>query len=194
MLTIILSIIFGLIIGYFIGPMSFTASGIEILLCALLFLVGLDLGRSDDLLRIFRRMGKETIFIPLYNNRVYFGGVVAGFVFGYNFFEGAALGSGMGWYSLSGVIIEKYNQELAVIAFLSNIFREVLGIAIVPIAAKKISYLSSIPIAGAGAMDTVLPIISKNTDNKTTIIAFFTGAILSASIPILVQFFIGFAY
>lgn len=43
----------------------------------------------------------------------------------------------MGWYSLSGVIIEKYNQELAVIAFLSNIFREVLGIAIVPIAAKK---------------------------------------------------------
>lgn len=173
MLTIILSIIFGLIIGYFIGPMSFTASGIEILLCALLFLVGLDLGRSDDLLRIFRRMGKETIFIPLLTIiGSILGGVVAGFVFGYNFFEGAALGSGMGWYSLSGVIIEKYNQELAVIAFLSNIFREVLGIAIVPIAAKKISYLSSIPIAGAGAMDTVLPIISKNTDNKTTIIAF----------------------
>lgn len=192
MISIIISIVLGVLLGRFSGlPFTYTSEFIQMGLYLLLFFVGLDIGRSDDLLRIFRRMGSEAVIVPLLVIvGSILGGVLAGLVFGYNWNEGAALGSGMGWYSLSGVIIEPYSSELSAIAFLSNIFREVIAIATVPIIASKIGFLPSIAAPAAGAMDTVLPIISKATDQTTTIIAFFTGTILSFSIPILVQFFI----
>lgn len=192
MISIVLSIVLGMLVGRFSGlPFTYTSEIIQAGLFLLLFLVGLDIGRSDDLLRIFRRMGKEAVVVPaLIVIGSVVGGVIIGVVFGYSWNEGAALGSGMGWYSLSGVIIEPYSSELSAIAFMSNIVREVIGIAIVPIIAVKLGFLSSVSVPGAGAMDTVLPIISKATNQKTTIIAFFTGTILSFLIPILVQFFI----
>ncbi len=192
MISIIISILLGMLVGRFSGlPFTYTSEIIQVGLFMLLFLVGLDIGRSDDLLRIFRRMGKEAVVVPaLIVLGSIVGGVIVGILFGYSWNEGAALGSGMGWYSLSGVIIEPYSSELSAIAFMSNIVREVIGIAIVPIIALKVGFLSSVSVPGAGAMDTVLPIISKATNQKTTIIAFFTGTILSFLIPILVQFFI----
>ena len=192
MISIIISILLGMLVGRFSGlPFTYTSEIIQVGLFMLLFLVGLDIGRSDDLLRIFRRMGKEAVVVPaLIVLGSIVGGVIVGILFGYSWNEGAALGSGMGWYSLSGVIIEPYSSELSAIAFMSNIVREVIGIAIVLIIALKVGFLSSVSVPGAGAMDTVLPIISKATNQKTTIIAFFTGTILSFLIPILVQFFI----
>jgi uncharacterized membrane protein YbjE (DUF340 family) len=45
-------------------------------------------------------------------------------------------------------------------------------------------------LAGATAMDTSLPIISKATDGDTTIVSFLTGAILSILVPVLVPLLI----
>lgn len=193
MLAIIISIVLGILVGRFSGfEFAFSSSLIEIGLYVLLFFVGMDIGKSDDLFRIFRRIGKDAVIIPLLViGGSIVGGIAIGLIFGYTWNEGAALGSGMGWYSLSGVILEPYSKELSAIAFMSNIMREVISMATVPLVVKIFGSLSGIAEPAAGAMDTVLPIISKATDQKTTILAFFTGTILSFSIPILVQFFIG---
>ncbi|MDO5718124.1 MAG: lysine exporter LysO family protein [Tissierellia bacterium] len=192
MISIILSIIGGFLVGRYSGIDFIHCSDmIQVGLYILFFFVGLDMGRNKDILRIFRRMGSEAIFIPiLIALGSVLGGILSGIVFGYPWNQGAALGSGMGWYSLSGVIIEPYSKELAAIAFLSNIVREVIAIIFVPFIAANIGFFAAVSVPGAGAMDTVLPIISRSTDQKTTIISFFTGSILSFLIPILVQFFI----
>ena len=60
MISIIISIVLGILLGRYSGlPFTYTSEFIQIGLYLLLFFVGLDIGRSDDLLRIFRRMGSE---------------------------------------------------------------------------------------------------------------------------------------
>lgn len=92
----------------------------------------------------------------------------------------------MAWYSLSAIMITPYSKELSVLAFLTNVCREVFAIVLIPLVAKYIGSEEAIAPSGATAMDTTLPIISKATDARTAIIAFITGFILTLSVPILV--------
>ena len=62
------------------------------------------------------------------------------------------------------------------ISFLSNVFREVLTFLLVPVLAGRNVYTAIAP-AGATAMDTTLPLLSKYTDSKTAILAFVSGVI-----------------
>jgi len=75
------------------------------------------------------------------------------------------------------------------LAFITNVCREIIAIIIIPIIAKYIGKLESIAPAGATAMDTTLPIISKATDGNVAVISFITGVSLSLLVPILVPFF-----
>lgn len=65
-------------------------------------------------------------------------GMIAGKFLGWSMAEGAAVGAGFGWYSLSGVIIsEIHSVALGTIAFLSNVIREVSAIIIIPLLARR---------------------------------------------------------
>jgi uncharacterized membrane protein YbjE (DUF340 family) len=68
--------------------------------------------------------------------------------------------------------------------------REVLAILCIPFIAKYIGDLEAIAPAGATAMDTTLPIISRNTNAKAVIISFITGIILSLLVPVIVPIII----
>lgn len=192
MIRIFIVILIGFVTGIVTKfDTSFTGDLIQIGLYVMMFFIGLDMSDSESLLRIFRRLGLKAGMLPiLIICGSVVGGVITGLLFGYSWNEGAAIGSGMGWYSLSGVIIEPYSQELSAIAFMSNIFREVIAIGLVPFVALHIGHSESIAVPAAGAMDTVLPIIARSTDQNSTILGFFSGTILSLSIPFLVSFFI----
>ena len=83
-----------------------------------------------------------------------------------------------------------YSSELSALAFISNVTREIIAILLIPIIAKHIGFVESIAPAGATAMDTSLPVVSKSTDSTTVIISFITGMVLSFAVPILVPIMI----
>jgi uncharacterized membrane protein YbjE (DUF340 family) len=107
-------------------------------------------------------------------------------------FETAAIGAGLGWYSLSAIELSKHSAELGTIAFLANVSREVIAFIAIPIIAKKIGDIETIAAAGATSMDTALPVITKATKSNISILSFFSGVILSLLVPILVPLMMSF--
>ncbi len=192
-LRIILAVIIGAVVGFFI-PDSFyavTDTLLTIGLCLLLFFVGIDIGKNKNVFNDIKKSGRLFFLIPIgVTIGSLLGAIGVGFILGYPVNESGAIGSGMGWYTLSSIIIAPYSSELSVLAFLTNVVREVLAIAMIPIIAKYIGFNEAIAPAGATAMDTTLPIISRNTNGETAILSFSTGLILSTLVPILVPLFL----
>lgn len=113
------------------------------------------------------------------------GGVVTAFLLSLPAKEGLAISAGLGWYSLSGVLItEAGNPVGGTIAFLANVFREMLTFVIVPFVASHLNYYSAIAPAGATSMDTTLGIISKNTNGTIAVLAFVNGIVCTLLVPL----------
>lgn len=189
-LKIFLSVILGTFVGYFFLPGTIDSNiGIivDIGLMILLFFVGIDIGKQKDTLEKVKKIGFKVLLVPvaiILGSVV--GGMLGGFLLKMPLNEGGAVGSGLGWYTLSSTILLANDYvELSALAFLSNVFREVLGLVTIPLVAKYIGKLETIAVSGATAMDTSLPVISRSTDSETAIIAFVTGVICTASVPII---------
>lgn len=158
-------------------------------LCLLLFFVGMDIGNSGDIFSKLKKFGKKIWFLPV---STIIGSLIGGYV-GSIFTtlsagQGIAISAGLGWYSLSAVELSKISAELGSLAFLTNVLRELLSIFSVPFIAKYIGSLESVSVAGATAMDTLLPIINKNNSADIAVVAFFSGIVLTTAVPFLVTF------
>lgn len=192
-LKIILAVVVGVGVGLFL-PDSFygvTDHMLTIGLCLLLFFVGMDIGKNKNVLKDIRKSGAMFFIVPLgvvVGSLV--GAALAGALLSYPLNESGAIGSGLGWYTLSSIIIAPYSSELSVLAFITNVMREIFAIALIPIVAKHIGFVEAIAPSGATAMDTTLPIVSRNTNSETAILSFSTGLILTMIVPILVPFFL----
>ncbi|MBF4692978.1 LysO family transporter [Fusibacter ferrireducens] len=190
-LKIIGVVILGMILGLFIPETYYgmTDHMLNIGLCFLLFFVGVDIGKNKDIFKNIKRSGPLFILIPMgVAAGSILGSIILGFALGYPINESGAIGAGFAWYSLSSIIIAPYSSELSVLSFLTNLIREILAIMIIPFVAKHIGFAEAIAPGGATAMDTTLPIVSKNTNAETAILSFTTGLILSMLVPILVPF------
>ncbi|MGO3167716.1 lysine exporter LysO family protein [Senegalia sp. (in: firmicutes)] len=193
-LKVVLAVMAGILTGYFFEPsfiLNYSDLIIDIGLCALLFFVGIDIGVNIDVLTKIKKIGFKILLVPfMIILGSIFGSILAGFILGFPFNEAGAVGAGLGWYTLSSMMLATYSSELSTLAFLSNVVREILAIMLIPIVAKYIGDLETIAPSGATAMDTTLPIIARATNPETAIISFVTGVILSTSVPILVPFLI----
>lgn len=195
--VIMITIFLGALTGYYVDSslLGFEDKLIEPVIYFLIFVSGISIGYDINIKKTFNKIGINIISVPIISA---FGSVIGGFVvgkfLGFSFAQSGAVASGLGWYSLSAIMISKYDTSLGAIAFLCNIFREILAFIIIPIVAKKIGYIESIGVSGATSMDTTLPAISRYTDENTTLLAFVSGAIMLIIVPTLVQFFIGLAY
>ncbi|MTI71218.1 MAG: lysine exporter LysO family protein [Firmicutes bacterium] len=193
-LNIILAVVIGIFTGYFLLPESILASTgliIDIGLCLLLFFVGIEIGKNKEVITKIKKMGLKILLIPIMIIiGSLFGSIIAGFILGIPFNESGAIGAGFGWYTLSAMILADYSSELSALAFISNVVREIIALISIPLIAKYIGDIESIAPAGATAMDTSLPVISKSTNPKTAIVSFITGVVLSTAVPILVPIFI----
>jgi uncharacterized membrane protein YbjE (DUF340 family) len=193
-LSIILTVVAGILSGLFIFPDAFAEHIgliIDIGLCLLLFFVGMDIGRNKEIISQIKSKGYKILLIPIgvaLGSIV--GSVLGGFALGLPINESSAIGAGFGWYTLSAIILSKYSVEIGALAFITNVCREVIALVSIPYIAKYIGKLEAIAPAGATAMDTSLPIISKATDANTAVISFITGVVLSTLVPILVPILI----
>jgi uncharacterized membrane protein YbjE (DUF340 family) len=193
-LSIILAVVVGIFSGLFIFPEAFAQHIgliIDIGLCLLLFFVGMDIGRNKEILNQIKANGYKILLIPF---AVALGSIVGsmlgGFALGLPINESSAIGAGFGWYSLSAIELSKYSAETGALAFITNVCREVFALVSIPYIAKYIGKLEAIAPAGATAMDTSLPVISKSTDANTAVVSFITGVVLSTLVPILVPILI----
>lgn len=188
---IILAVVAGIGVGYFVLPseiLQYTDYILDIGLCLLLFFVGIDIGKNKDVLDKIRKIGFRVLLVPvMIIIGSIFGSIVAGFILGMPMNEAGAVGAGLGWYSLSSMMLATYSSKLSALAFISNVTREIIALLTIPLIAKYLGDIESIAPAGATSMDTSLPLISKSTNPQTAIIAFISGVIVSTSVPILVS-------
>ncbi|WP_069649448.1 lysine exporter LysO family protein [Caloranaerobacter ferrireducens] len=194
------SIIVVIVLGIFIGRFGLTNSFfsytdwiIDLGLCLLLFLVGIEIGLNKESLTRVKKIGFKILLVPIMIILgSILGSILGGIVIGMPYNEAGAVGAGFGWYSLSSVLLSSYSTELGALAFMSNVIREIIAFISIPFIAKYVGDLESIAPAGATAMDTSLPIITKSTNSSVSIIAFVTGVILSSAVPALVPILINF--
>jgi uncharacterized membrane protein YbjE (DUF340 family) len=196
-ILIFASVVIGILFGYFMLNGS-EQGWIDLLtnysLAVLLFGVGIDIGASREIIEDLKLMGWKIIIIPiLIAAGSLLGAVLSGLVFGFAAAESAAVGAGFGWYSLSGVLISKlHSAELGSLAFLTNVFRELLTVMILPLVARYFGSLAAIAPGGATTMDVTLPLVKESGGEAVVIPAFVSGAILSTLVPILVPLFLSF--
>ncbi len=157
----------------------------------LMFLVGVGIGADKKALKILKTASYKIIFIPIFIVVGTLSGVaiISLFLSGISIQDSLAVGAGMGYYSLSSVLIGQIKGEtLGVIALMSNIMREIFTLLAAPLLVKYFGKIAPISTAGATSMDTTLPIITRFSGKDYAVISIVSGTILTILVPFLVVF------
>ena len=183
----------GLLLGLFRWiPASWAGADVSFyVLCGLMFSVGFSIGHQPNTIKQFRKIHSRVLFLPLTTIAGTFVGVlVVSIFFKHSLAELLAVGSGFGYYSLSGILITQYKgAELGTIALLANIMREILTLLFAPLMVRCFGELSPIAAGGATTMDTTFPIIVRTSGKEFSIISIYSGFIMDFSVPFLVTLF-----
>jgi len=181
----------GILCGRFLFPAALSQNISEWVTPALLllvFLAGIDIGANREVLQKLRRMGLRILCVPLscvIGSLA--GGCLASPILSMPLAESAAISAGMGWYTLSSVILaDTVSAEAGAVAFVSNVLREMIVLLAIPLLARRVHPYSAIAAAGATAMDVSLPMITSVTDKQTMVVSIISGLVLSALVPVLV--------
>ena len=186
----------GIVVGvlHLLPPMSSLGNISLVTLYALIFLVGFMIGNDAEIFKKFKRLNRLYMLLPLMT----IVGTLAGCAITTlllphrSLSECLAVGSGMGYYSLSSVLITQYKgAELGTVALLANIVREVITLLGAPLMVRWFGKLAPISVGGATTMDTTLPIITRACGKDLVIVSIFHGFIVDFSVPLLVTFFAG---
>jgi uncharacterized membrane protein YbjE (DUF340 family) len=176
--------------GLFLSP-EMTAGMDTLMSYALMILlvsVGIEVGTNKTVFWKIREYHIKILAIPLgVAVGSISGGILLGIFLGDAPNVSAAISSGFGFYSVSAVILRELGgSRLGTVAFMTNMFRELLSYLLIPLVAKYCGRYAAIAPSGATAMDTTLPAIAKSTDHETALMAVITGVVLTALVPILV--------
>lgn len=164
-------------------------------LCALMFSVGISIGNDPQTLRNFRSLNPRLVLLPVATilGTLSAAALVSLILPHRSTTECMAIGSGMGYYSLSSIFITQYKgPELGTLALLSNILREIMTLLCAPLLVRWFGNLAPISAGGATTMDTTLPIITRTAGQQFVIVSIFHGFITDFSVPFLVTFFCSF--
>lgn len=186
--------ILGSLLGYFgVVPTSFLEGDISFYALGLLmFCVGISLGSDPETLKSFKKINPRLLLLPLLT---IVGTLVGAAIIGMllpnrSVVDSMAVGSGLGYYSLSSIFITEFKgAELGTIALLSNISRELLALLLAPVFVKYFGKLAPISAGGATTMDTTLPIIMKFSGKEYMVLSVFHGFVTDLSVPFLVTLF-----
>ncbi|WP_281656017.1 lysine exporter LysO family protein [Eggerthella sinensis] len=177
--------------GVPLAPVDFVAGHSEAVLFALMFFVGISVGGSRGLVGKLRQYHVRVLIIPagIVAGSVA-GGLVCAPLAGMSLPEGAAVASGLGWYSLAGVMMTDIaGAQVGSITFLANLLRELVSFFSIPWIAKHLNYPTCIAPAGATSEDTTLPMLIRCTNGETVVLSVLNGVICSALVPVLIEGF-----
>lgn len=204
-ILIIAFTIIGLILGYFVvrnsvGLMAaFEVSNGHIMtvgLCLLMLSIGLGMGLDGTVLTYLKQAGFRVLVFPVVVIvATTAGGFVVSLIYSeLSIGESLAICYGFGWYTFAPIAISNAGYVMAgAISFLHNVIRELSGIVLMPILAKRIGYLEVAAIPGVAAMDVCLPIVERVTRQDIIIYSFLIGFSQAIFVPILVNMALAFA-
>lgn len=155
----------------------------------LLLLVGVGIGASPNARQLLRQVSRQMLVAPLVAVIGTLTGVaLASLVLpSIRVREALAVGAGFGYYSLSSILVTQLRGEaLGVVALLANILRELVTLVLAPLMARLFGPLGPVVAGGATAMDTTLPVIVKSSGLEYTMVAVWSGLILSLLVPFLI--------
>lgn len=170
------------------------------ILYALMLQVGIGIGSDERLKEILRTLSPRLLLLPC---ATIAGTLIATLVISFLFSrwttaEVLAVGSGMGYYSLSSILITSLKEpsigvvaaaELGTIALMANIFREVMTLVFAPLMVRWFSPLGPISAGGATSMDVTLPVITRFSGKDWVFVSIVHGIVVDFSVPFLVPFF-----
>ncbi|MBO5043857.1 MAG: lysine exporter LysO family protein [Alistipes sp.] len=170
------------------------------ILYALMLQVGIGIGSDERLKEILRTLSLRLLLLPC---ATIAGTLIATLVISFLLSrwtpaEVLAVGSGMGYYSLSSILITSLKEpsigvvaaaELGTIALMANIFREIMTLVFAPLMVRWFSPLGPISAGGATSMDVTLPVITRFSGKDWVFVSIVHGIVVDFSVPFLVPFF-----
>ncbi|KAE9526023.1 lysine exporter LysO family protein [Testudinibacter aquarius] len=184
-------VLLGFILGLFSkGHLNIPLNSSTYVLLALIFLIGIQLRNNGIALRevLFNKRGIYTAI--LVTASALLGGVLAAIILDLPISQGLAIASGIGWYSLSSVMInDAWGPVFGSIAFFNDLSREILSLFLVPFFMQQ-HRSTAVGITGATALDCTLPVIQRSGGMQVVPLAISYGFIINILVPILLVFFI----
>ncbi len=185
----------GLIIGVVLGfDLSWVDTASEWILFLLLFFIGIQLRNSGLSLKqiLLNKHGMIIACVVIATSLI--GGVIASFVLDISIYQGLAMASGFGWYSLAGILMgDAFGPVFGGASFMIELLRELISLVLIPMFIGR-KPCTSIGYAGATAMDFTLPVIQTTGGVRCVPIAIVSGFILSLLVPILMLFFVSLSH
>lgn len=187
------TIVVGMALGYAFLDVSAKPLLDDTLMAALDFMgfvAGIEIGSNRSLLKRICTPKNMVLAVALPVGTVIGslgGAYISHFVTGISAADSVLVGAGLGWYSLSSVIISTmHSTELGTIAFFANMLREVSSFVLIPILARWHKLICIAP-GGAGTMDSLLPLVIKAAGMHTAMFSFINGLVLSLLVPVLLS-------
>lgn len=193
MLSVAVSLVGGLLFGYL-----FLDTGVKdtldlILMSALdvmIFIAGIEIGSNRGILKRICNVHSAllALAIPLaVACGSICGALLLGHIAGLSAYDSLLVGGGLGWYSFSSVVISAmYSTEIATVAFLANMMREISGFFLIPLLVRVHKFLALAP-SGAATMDSGLPVVIKYTNLHVGMYSFINGLVLTLIVPVLIS-------
>lgn len=190
----------GCVCGHNFGDGTGAGSYSLYILYALMLQVGISIGCSDNLGCIVRLFRPKMLLIPLSTiaGSLLFSALTSLCVAQWGVTDCMAVGSGMGYYSLSSILIaemkadtlgEQLATQLATIALLANILRELAAVTLAPVFRRLFGPFGPIGAAGVTSIDVALPSIVRVSGREMMPIALFHGFLIDMSVPFLIPLF-----
>ena len=191
-LVIVAFFVAGCVVGLF-APFDLAGSRVSAyVLYALMLCVGITLGNDRTLAGRVRRLDPRLALLPVATAVGTLAGaaLAAPLLAEWSLTDSLAVGAGFGYYSLSSIFIADFRgPELATIALLCNVMREIFTLLAAPLVARWCGPLAAVSIGGATTFDTTLPIITQAAGRPYAVVSVFHGCVLDFSVPFLVTFF-----
>ena len=191
-LVIVAFFVVGCVVGLF-APFDLAGSRVSAyVLYAQMFCVGITLGNDCTLAGRVRRLDPRLALLPVATAVGTLAGaaLAAPLLAEWSLTDSLAVGAGFGYYSLSSIFIADFRgPELATIALLCNVMREIFTLLAAPLVARWCGPLAAVSIGGATTFDTTLPIIAQAAGRPYAVVSVFHGCVLDFSVPFLVTFF-----
>ena len=184
------TVVIGTLCGFLFKSYLTLPTGINLyVLIVLIFFVGIQLRNNGISLKeaLFNKRGFQTGMVFTFTSLL--GGIIAAFVLAMPITQGLAFASGMGWYSLSSVVLTNaWGPVQGSIAFFNDLSREIVSLFVIPLFMRHFRS-TAIGITGATAIDCTLPIIQKAGGIEVTPIAISFGFVTNILPPLLLVFF-----
>lgn len=200
----IICFIGGCIAGMIFGADSGVVHKISLwLLYLLMFQAGLSIGSNPQLPALMKSLNPRILLLPLaiITGAIIFsalaGALLVPFV-GRSIANYMAIGSACGYYSLSSLLIGNLLEpslgvavaaEIATVALLANIFRELFALVAAPWIVRWFSPEAEIAAAGVTAVDVCLPAIKKWCGLDYLPAAIVCGVVIDIATPFLITLF-----